>query len=151
MTPTSVNRAKFFIDSNTSTSSRVNPIYQLHNVWALPPVQPPFRRSPMVRLLYFLPPQSPQLTNLPRKIPWRISRHQKARQRARLRHVDKVVSIVDQALSKKGLSTTATVRWKTEMPTELEMRRKDKYTMFARYAKSYRKGIHSKLCRLLGS
>jgi hypothetical protein len=120
------------------------PIYQLHHVWTLSPVKSSFGRPSMVRLLYS--PPTLQLTNLRRKIPWRISRHQKARQRARLRHVDKVVSIVDQALSKKGITTKVTERWKAEMPTEPEMRPKDKYTMFARYAKNYRKGIHSKLC-----
>lgn len=35
-------------------------------------------------------------------------------------------------------------RWKTEMPTEQEMLPKDKYTVFDRKVKRYRKGIHSK-------
>jgi hypothetical protein len=43
----------------------------------------------------------------------------------------------------------ATERWKTEMPTEAEMRPKDKYTMFGRYEKDYRKGIHSESFRVL--
>jgi hypothetical protein len=34
-------------------------------------------------------------------------------------------------------------RWKTEMPTEQEMLPKDKYTVFDRKVKRYRKGIHS--------
>ena len=34
-------------------------------------------------------------------------------------------------------------RWKEEMPTEGEMRAKDKYTMFDRKEKTYRKGVHS--------
>lgn len=33
-------------------------------------------------------------------------------------------------------------RWKAEMPTEQEMLPRDKYTMFDRKAKRYRKGIH---------
>jgi len=33
-------------------------------------------------------------------------------------------------------------RWKAEMPTEQEMLPRDKYTMFDRKAKGYRKGIH---------
>lgn len=33
-------------------------------------------------------------------------------------------------------------RWKAEMPTEQEMLPKDKYTVFNRYAKKYRKGVH---------
>jgi hypothetical protein len=34
-------------------------------------------------------------------------------------------------------------RWKAEMPTEAEMLPRDKYTMFDRKEKKYRKGIHS--------
>ena len=41
-------------------------------------------------------------------------------------------------------STVKLERWKEEMPTEAEMRPKDKYTMFDRKEKRYRKGIHSK-------
>src|ERR1700712_4136935 len=78
-----------------------------------------------------------------RKTPWRLSRFQKARQRARLRHVDKVVSVLDNALAKMGVTTKAVERWKDEMPTEAEMRPKDKYTIFDRKEKGYRKGIHS--------
>ena len=33
-------------------------------------------------------------------------------------------------------------RWKREMPTEAEMKPKDKYTIFDRKEKRYRKGIH---------
>lgn len=33
-------------------------------------------------------------------------------------------------------------RWKAEMPTEAEMLPRDKYTMFDRKAKGYRKGVH---------
>lgn len=36
-------------------------------------------------------------------------------------------------------------RWKAEMPREEEMRPKDKYTIFDRKEKRYRKGIHSEL------
>lgn len=34
-------------------------------------------------------------------------------------------------------------QWKEEMPTEAEMLPKDKYTVFDRKEKRYRKGIHS--------
>ena len=33
-------------------------------------------------------------------------------------------------------------RWKAEMPTEQEMLPRDKYTLFSRYSKGYRKGLH---------
>ncbi len=77
------------------------------------------------------------------KIPWRLSKFQKRRQRLRLRAVDNVVATVDAALAKKGQTLEALERWKAEMPTEAEMLPRDKYTMFDRKAKRYRKGIHS--------
>jgi hypothetical protein len=80
-----------------------------------------------------------------RKIRWRLSKHQKYRQRQRLRAVDSVVATLDSALAKKGETLKALERWKAEMPTEQEMLPKDKYTMFDRKAKRYRKGIHSRL------
>lgn len=36
-------------------------------------------------------------------------------------------------------------RWKAEMPREEEMLAKDKYTIFDRKEKTYRKGIHSEI------
>jgi hypothetical protein len=41
------------------------------------------------------------------------------------------------------VTTKAVERWKEEMPVEQEMVPKDKYTMFDRKEKKYRKGIHS--------
>ncbi|TAQ86063.1 hypothetical protein B7494_g5604 [Chlorociboria aeruginascens] len=76
------------------------------------------------------------------KIPWRLSKFQKARQRKRLRAVDTVIATVDKALAKQGITTKAVERWKEEMPREQEMLPKDKYTMFDRKEKKYRKGIH---------
>jgi hypothetical protein len=78
-----------------------------------------------------------------RKIPWRLSKFQKARQRKRLRAVDTVVATLDKALAKKSITTKAVERWKDEMPVEQEMLPKDKYTIFDRKEKKYRKGIHS--------
>ncbi|KAF2085454.1 mitochondrial ribosomal protein L31 [Saccharata proteae CBS 121410] len=76
------------------------------------------------------------------KIPWRLSAPQKQRHRNRLQRVDNVVATLDKALAKQGLSMSKLDRWKAEMPAEQEMRPKDKYTVFARYEKKYRKGIH---------
>ncbi|KAG9246799.1 mitochondrial ribosomal protein-like protein subunit L31 [Calycina marina] len=76
------------------------------------------------------------------KIPWRLSKFQKQRQRKRLRAVDTVVATVDKALAKHGITTKAVERWKEEMPCEQEMVPKDKYTIFDRKEKKYRKGIH---------
>ena len=78
-----------------------------------------------------------------RKIPWRLSPTQKFRQRKRLQAVDQVVATVANALAKKGETLKSLERWNIEMPTEAQMLPRDKYTMFDRKAKRYRKGIHS--------
>lgn len=72
-----------------------------------------------------------------------MSRHQKYRQRERLRKVDSIVATLDNALARQGESMKKVERWKEEMPTEGEMLPKDKYTVFDRKVKRYRKGIHS--------
>lgn len=54
-----------------------------------------------------------------------------------------MVATLDTALAKRGQTLEAIERWKAEMPTEEEMLPKDKYTMFDRKEKKYRKGIHS--------
>ncbi|KAL8774276.1 MAG: hypothetical protein Q9209_001027 [Squamulea sp. 1 TL-2023] len=82
------------------------------------------------------------------KIPFRLSAPQKARQRKRLRAVDTVIAVVDSALRKQGNSLKEVERWKAEMPSEEEMRPKDKYTVFDRKEKRYRKGIHKDLADL---
>lgn len=57
--------------------------------------------------------------------------------------MDQVVSTVEAALAKNGETVKALELWKAEMPTEQEMLPRDKYTMFDRKEKRYRKGIHS--------
>ncbi|PFH61031.1 hypothetical protein XA68_18396 [Ophiocordyceps unilateralis] len=76
------------------------------------------------------------------KIPWRLSKFQKRRHRERLRAVDDVVATVSSAMAATGQTVEAVERWKAEMPTEQEMQPRDKYTIFDRKAKRYRKGIH---------
>ncbi|PYH95261.1 mitochondrial ribosomal protein L31 [Aspergillus ellipticus CBS 707.79] len=87
-------------------------------------------------------PSSPLLSGLLWKIPWRMSRPQKARQRERLRAVDRVVDTVSAALERNGFQAKAVERWYQEMPREEEMLPKDKYTIFDKKEKKYRKGIH---------
>ncbi|EFW17572.1 mitochondrial ribosomal protein subunit L31 [Coccidioides posadasii str. Silveira] len=88
-------------------------------------------------------PTSPVMGGLLWKIPWRLSSMQKAPQRKRLRAVDKVVDTVNAALQRNGgKSAKAVERWYREMPREEEMLPKDKYTIFDRKEKTYRKGIH---------
>lgn len=78
-----------------------------------------------------------------RKIPWRLSPPQKYRHRKRLQRVDEVIDTLESALKKQGESIAAIERWRHEMPTEAEMEARDKYTMFDRKSKTYRKGVHS--------
>ena len=60
-----------------------------------------------------------------------------------------MTAVVDSALTKKNITTKAVERWKNEMPTEQEMLPKDKYTIFDRKEKKYRKGIHSTFERII--
>lgn len=57
--------------------------------------------------------------------------------------MDQVVDTISAALQKGGLTNKAVERWYREMPREEEMLPRDKYTIFDRKEKSYRKGIHS--------
>jgi hypothetical protein len=59
-----------------------------------------------------------------------------------------VIATLDAALAKKGESVKSIETWKQEMPTEAEMLPRDKYTMFDRKEKRYRKGIHSEFWAL---
>ncbi len=54
-----------------------------------------------------------------------------------------MIATLDKALTKQGTTAKALERWKAEMPTEAEMLPKDKYTIFDRKVKKYRKSIHS--------
>ncbi|KZZ87030.1 Ribosomal protein L31, mitochondrial [Ascosphaera apis ARSEF 7405] len=89
-------------------------------------------------------PSQPMMGGLLWKIPWRLSAPQKARQRKRLRAVDSVVDTLSAALKKNynGQTTKSIERWYAEMPSEEEMVPKDKYTLFDRKERTYRKGIH---------
>lgn len=58
--------------------------------------------------------------------------------------MDKVVDTVSAALQRNGAGGAKAVdRWYSEMPREEEMLPKDKYTIFDRKEKRYRKAIHS--------
>ena len=48
-----------------------------------------------------------------------------------------------------GVTTKAVERWYKEMPREEEMLPKDKYTIFDRKERKYRKGIHSECIDLV--
>lgn len=85
-----------------------------------------------------------------------MSPTRKARQRLRLKAVDDVIATVRasgvQTLSlvrptstsclASSLTSCARQTRCLELPTEQEMPARDKYTVFSRYGKNYRKGIH---------
>lgn len=97
------------------------------------------------------------------KIPWRMSRPQKQRQRHRLQHVDQVLKNLNLGLHiqrsiDKGITYESALNAKKMLkprnkhlrllnkssffPSEKQMSYKDKYTFFNRQASGYRKGIH---------
>lgn len=115
------------------------------------PPHPHDRTSPPAAMFGAFRFTNPLSSGLLWKTPWRLSKFQKRRQRLRLRAVDSVVATLDSALAKKGETTKSVERWKAEMPKEEEMRAKDKYTIFDRKEKRYRKGIHSTCCQWGGS
>lgn len=57
--------------------------------------------------------------------------------------MDRVVDTLSAALERNGHTTKAVNRWFAEMPREEEMLPKDKYTLFDKKEKNYRKSIHS--------
>ena len=58
--------------------------------------------------------------------------------------VDKVIDTLSAALQRNGMVNAKAIdRWYEEMPREEEMLPKDKYTIFDRKEKKYRKAIHS--------
>lgn len=75
------------------------------------------------------------------KIPYKMSRHQKARQRSRLRAVDRTIETVESALAAQGKSLHKLETLK-ELPKESEMPPRDKYWIFNKTSQNYRKGAH---------
>ncbi|KAG8989119.1 hypothetical protein FRB94_002004 [Tulasnella sp. JGI-2019a] len=82
-------------------------------------------------------PSSVNLVGLLWKTPWRLSAPRKARQRLRLKGVDQVIETVRQSGVQCAALTEALA-----LPKQHEMPAKDKYTVFSRKSKGYRKGIH---------
>ncbi|CAN6665193.1 large ribosomal subunit protein mL60 [Trichomonascus vanleenenianus] len=84
----------------------------------------------------------PRLGGLLWKVPAVMSRHQKARQRLRLKIVDRNVARLFAGLKQSGQSCSTVDKFLRHVPTEAEMPAKDKYTIFSRKSKTYRKGAH---------
>ncbi|SCU94594.1 LADA_0G09560g1_1 [Lachancea dasiensis] len=97
------------------------------------------------------------------KIPWKMSRPQKQRQRRRLQDVDAVIKNLNLGLHatrsmakgvsfeaamnstkllKPGVKGLRLLNKNSLFPSEKQMSYKDKYTYFNKQAKGYRKGTH---------
>ncbi|KAH3671882.1 hypothetical protein OGAPHI_000068 [Ogataea philodendri] len=76
------------------------------------------------------------------KKPWRLSSFQKYRHRKRMQLVDSNIQALYDGLKANGLSSNRVEHLMTEYPKESEMLPKNKYTVFSKYARKYRKGIH---------
>ncbi|KAM0755110.1 hypothetical protein T439DRAFT_297556 [Meredithblackwellia eburnea MCA 4105] len=71
------------------------------------------------------------------KMPWRLSQTRKMRARLRLKAVDSVISTLESS----GVTTLSLTK-ALKLPLESEMSPKDKYTVFSRTERGYRKGLH---------
>ncbi|GAA5938240.1 hypothetical protein JCM3775_002925 [Rhodotorula graminis] len=80
---------------------------------------------------------SPSMVGLLWKMPWRLSKTRKMRQRLRLKAVDDIIATV-RASGVQTHSLTAALA----LPRESAMPPRDKYTTFSRKDPGYRKGIH---------
>lgn len=97
------------------------------------------------------------------KIPWRMSAHQKQRVRHRLKDVDETLrqinlglhvqrsekrgSTYEEAINAKKIlkpriKTLRLLNKPSLFPKEFQMSAKDKYSVFDKKAKDYRKGVH---------
>ena len=97
------------------------------------------------------------------KVPWRMSSHQKQRVRDRLRDVDGVVKQInlglhvqrcetkdiqyDEAINarkmfKPRVKSLRLLNKPSIFPREFQMSPKDKYSVFDKKARGYRKGVH---------
>lgn len=71
-----------------------------------------------------------------------MSRNQKFRHRKRLQAVDQVIETVYNGLKSLGITNAKVNKMFFEFPKESEMKPFDKYFVFNRNSKGYRKGVH---------
>lgn len=85
---------------------------------------------------------SVNLSGLLWKKPWRLSAPQKRRQRHRLQTVDANIEALYEGLKANGMASKKVSDLMYNFPKESEMAPKDKYTVFNKHARGYRKGAH---------
>ncbi|KAG0682658.1 hypothetical protein C6P40_001102 [Pichia californica] len=73
---------------------------------------------------------------------WRLSAPQKRRQRHRMQTVDSNIAVLYEGLKANSMSSKKVDDLHFNFPKENEMKSKDKYTVFNKHARGYRKGVH---------
>ncbi|RDW47661.1 mitochondrial 54S ribosomal protein YmL31 [Yarrowia lipolytica] len=73
---------------------------------------------------------------------WRLSPTQKAGQRKRIKAVDSVMDVLRSSMEKLGVTPKFLIKAETECPPSSAMLPKDKYTVFSKNHKGYRKSVH---------
>ncbi|ODV92958.1 hypothetical protein CANCADRAFT_23278 [Tortispora caseinolytica NRRL Y-17796] len=81
-------------------------------------------------------------TNIGRKHPWRMSSMRKYRHRKRMETVDSNIEILKTSLESKGETFKRLDEFMQKVPKQKDMKPYDKYFVFNKTAKGYRKGIH---------
>lgn len=76
------------------------------------------------------------------KKPWRLSAPQKRRQRHRMQNVDANIAALYEGLNANNMSAKKITDLNFNFPKEADMASKDKYTVFNKHARGYRKGVH---------
>ncbi|QPG73762.1 hypothetical protein FOA43_001076 [Brettanomyces nanus] len=76
------------------------------------------------------------------KRPWRLSSTQKYRQRKRMQQVDANIENLFQGLKANSMKTRKVNQLKYDFPKEKDMEAKDKYTVFNKHSRGYRKAAH---------
>lgn len=74
-----------------------------------------------------------------------MSSHQKYRHRKRLQHVDKVIDTIFSGLKQDKVEASSfhnLAQQFAKFPKESEMKPADKYTVYNKYSKGYRKSVH---------
>lgn len=82
------------------------------------------------------------LSGLLWKRSWRLSAPQKRRQRFRMKTVDANIEALYTGLVENGMKSKKVFDLMANFPKEKDMLPKDKYTVFNKHARGYRKGVH---------
>ncbi|GMG40266.1 unnamed protein product [Ambrosiozyma monospora] len=76
------------------------------------------------------------------KRPWRLSQPQKYRQRKRMQQVDSNIQALYDGLTANKMKAERITNLMENFPKESEMLPKDKYTVFDKHSRGYRKAAH---------